>query len=85
MRVDDYGSLVDRVLAGEITSEEAYTEFDRLIDDVHAGRVSTDWPTVLGLTDEEATVVLHGRPWAEIAEIRRARAAEVRMERDEET
>ncbi len=80
MRLDDYGSLVDRVLAGEVSNEEAYEEFERLIDDVHAGRVSTDWPTVLGLTDDEATVVLHGRPWAEIAEIRRARAAEATSE-----
>lgn len=83
MTVHDYGTLVDGVLAGEVSDEEAYEEFERLIDDVHAGRMSTDWPTILGLTDDEATVVLHGRPWAEIAEIRRARESGVRTERDD--
>lgn len=66
-----------RLDAGQVTEEEADETFDRLITDVHEGRLPEDWPVILGLTDDEATIVLHGGPWSEVAARRRSRGVAI--------
>lgn len=70
---DEYMTFMDRLDAGQVSEDEADEMFDRLIADVHEGRLPEEWRHILGLTDDEATIVLHGGSWREVAERRRSR------------
>jgi hypothetical protein len=72
-KADDFPrDILEEIRAGRVTPEEASQIFDDLIDAIHAGERDTSWAKALGLTIEEATVPLHGRPWSEAVAMREA-------------
>jgi hypothetical protein len=71
--------LIAEVLAGRVSSEDADAAFDRLISAVHAGEIDPTWWPVIGLSEDEATMVLEGRSFPDIADARRSRSDRMAM------
>ena len=66
--------LISELLAGRLSSDEADALFDRLIGAVHAGEIDPEWWSVIGLSEDEAGMVLWGRSFDEIAKLREPRS-----------
>jgi hypothetical protein len=66
--------LIAELIAGRISPDAADDVFDRLIDAVHAGEVDPAWWPIIGLSEDEATMVLWGRSLLEIAKARMLQA-----------
>ena len=66
MNIEFPSDLVGDLRSGRTTEDEASAVFDALTDAGHEGLLDRPWWQVVGLSIDQATVLLHGGSWAEV-------------------